>query len=93
MSGPQVMSIGGRGKPGFLTSCVCCSPGGGLIIIDSMPDIRKRKPIPLVSDLVSPWPSPPPAEKDCHSSAQPIQLPMAGLGLGAGKVFSGTNVI
>lgn len=30
-----------------------CSPGGGLIIIDSMPDIRKRKPIPLVSDLVS----------------------------------------
>ncbi|XP_077834446.1 protein unc-13 homolog A isoform X7 [Macaca mulatta] len=28
-------------------------PGGGLIIIDSMPDIRKRKPIPLVSDLVS----------------------------------------
>ncbi|XP_054176254.1 protein unc-13 homolog A isoform X3 [Homo sapiens] len=26
-------------------------PGGGLIIIDSMPDIRKRKPIPLVSDL------------------------------------------
>ncbi|KAM7328453.1 hypothetical protein ACRRTK_012545 [Alexandromys fortis] len=27
------------------------SPGGGLIIIDSMPDIRKRKPIPLVSDL------------------------------------------
>ncbi|XP_047630616.1 protein unc-13 homolog A [Phacochoerus africanus] len=27
-------------------------PGGGLIIIDSMPDIRKRKPIPLVSDLV-----------------------------------------
>ncbi|KAK2505317.1 hypothetical protein MC885_006260 [Smutsia gigantea] len=28
------------------------SPGGGLIIIDSMPDIRKRKPIPLamVSD-------------------------------------------
>lgn len=31
---------------------VSCSPGGGLIIIDSMPDIRKRKPIPLVSDLV-----------------------------------------
>lgn len=29
-----------------------CRPGGGLIIIDSMPDIRKRKPIPLVSDLV-----------------------------------------
>ncbi|KAH0625872.1 hypothetical protein JD844_034227 [Phrynosoma platyrhinos] len=28
-------------------------PGGGLIIIDSMPDIRKRKPIPLVSDLLS----------------------------------------
>ncbi|KAG8594164.1 hypothetical protein GDO81_001104 [Engystomops pustulosus] len=26
-------------------------PAGGLIIIDSMPDIRKRKPIPLVSDL------------------------------------------
>uniref|UniRef100_A0A2I3RWY4 Unc-13 homolog A n=1 Tax=Pan troglodytes TaxID=9598 RepID=A0A2I3RWY4_PANTR len=30
---------------------VSFSPGGGLIIIDSMPDIRKRKPIPLVSDL------------------------------------------
>lgn len=54
VSGPQVMSVGGRGKPGPLTSlCVSCSPGGGLIIIDSMPDIRKRKPIPLVSDLVS----------------------------------------
>uniref|UniRef100_A0A2K5SHI2 Unc-13 homolog A n=1 Tax=Cebus imitator TaxID=2715852 RepID=A0A2K5SHI2_CEBIM len=35
---------------------VSCSPGGGLIIIDSMPDIRKRKPIPLVSDLVSSHP-------------------------------------
>lgn len=48
------MSVGERGKPGPLTSlCVSPSPGGGLIIIDSMPDIRKRKPIPLVSDLVS----------------------------------------
>uniref|UniRef100_A0A8C2TE04 Unc-13 homolog A n=1 Tax=Coturnix japonica TaxID=93934 RepID=A0A8C2TE04_COTJA len=32
-------------------SRLSCRPGGGLIIIDSMPDIRKRKPIPLVSDL------------------------------------------
>uniref|UniRef100_A0A8C3HZ63 Unc-13 homolog A n=1 Tax=Chrysemys picta bellii TaxID=8478 RepID=A0A8C3HZ63_CHRPI len=32
-------------------SCLSSRPGGGLIIIDSMPDIRKRKPIPLVSDL------------------------------------------
>ncbi|CAI5799117.1 Hypothetical predicted protein [Podarcis lilfordi] len=32
-------------------------PGGGLIIIDSMPDIRKRKPIPLVSDLLLALPS------------------------------------
>uniref|UniRef100_A0A5F8HG18 Unc-13 homolog A n=1 Tax=Monodelphis domestica TaxID=13616 RepID=A0A5F8HG18_MONDO len=31
--------------------CLSPRPGGGLIIIDSMPDIRKRKPIPLVSDL------------------------------------------
>uniref|UniRef100_A0A8D2KVP9 UN13A protein n=1 Tax=Varanus komodoensis TaxID=61221 RepID=A0A8D2KVP9_VARKO len=38
----------------YLTVFVFFSrPGGGLIIIDSMPDIRKRKPIPLVSDLVS----------------------------------------
>uniref|UniRef100_A0A670KMJ1 Unc-13 homolog A n=1 Tax=Podarcis muralis TaxID=64176 RepID=A0A670KMJ1_PODMU len=42
--------------PFLLSSCADCfclfsRPGGGLIIIDSMPDIRKRKPIPLVSDL------------------------------------------
>lgn len=37
----------------FPADCpLSCRPGGGLIIIDSMPDIRKRKPIPLVSDLV-----------------------------------------
>uniref|UniRef100_A0A8C0VUH9 Unc-13 homolog A n=1 Tax=Cyanistes caeruleus TaxID=156563 RepID=A0A8C0VUH9_CYACU len=36
----------------FPADCpLSCRPGGGLIIIDSMPDIRKRKPIPLVSDL------------------------------------------
>lgn len=66
--------------------CVSCSPGGGLIIIDSMPDIRKRKPIPLVSDLVSACALPSP-------SAQAVPLSMADLGLGAGKVFSKTNII
>uniref|UniRef100_A0A8C4L7Y4 Unc-13 homolog A n=1 Tax=Equus asinus asinus TaxID=83772 RepID=A0A8C4L7Y4_EQUAS len=51
---PQMVSVGGRGLSWALDAlCVSCSPGGGLIIIDSMPDIRKRKPIPLVSDLVS----------------------------------------
>lgn len=50
---PQVTSVGGRETSGALdVLCVSYSPGGGLIIIDSMPDIRKRKPIPLVSDLV-----------------------------------------
>lgn len=49
-----MVSVGGRGLSWALDAlCVSCSPGGGLIIIDSMPDIRKRKPIPLVSDLVS----------------------------------------
>uniref|UniRef100_A0A8C3E409 Uncharacterized protein n=1 Tax=Corvus moneduloides TaxID=1196302 RepID=A0A8C3E409_CORMO len=46
-----------QGAPSCLSSPfptdspLSCRPGGGLIIIDSMPDIRKRKPIPLVSDL------------------------------------------
>lgn len=65
----------------LMSLCVSCSPGGGLIIIDSMPDIRKRKPIPLVSDLVSACALPSP-------SAQPV-LPMADLGLEAGEAFSG----
>lgn len=53
----QVLSehgaIGAMGVDPFpADSRLSCRPGGGLIIIDSMPDIRKRKPIPLVSDLV-----------------------------------------
>lgn len=65
---PQVTSVGGRETSGALdVLCVSYSPGGGLIIIDSMPDIRKRKPIPLVSDLVRAFALPGP-------STQPVQL-------------------
>ncbi|XP_021106697.1 protein unc-13 homolog A isoform X3 [Heterocephalus glaber] len=45
----QLQEARGEGEPKSLW--FKGSPGGGLIIIDSMPDIRKRKPIPLVSDL------------------------------------------
>uniref|UniRef100_A0A8C4UTJ7 Unc-13 homolog A n=1 Tax=Falco tinnunculus TaxID=100819 RepID=A0A8C4UTJ7_FALTI len=53
----QLQEGNSRGVPSCLSfpfpadSHLSCRPGGGLIIIDSMPDIRKRKPIPLVSDL------------------------------------------
>lgn len=73
---------------------VSCSPGGGLIIIDSMPDIRKRKPIPLVSDLVSACALPCPGRAALPQAVLNLyKLPMVGLGLGTGKAFSGTNVI
>lgn len=46
--------VGGRGFFWvFDVLCVFCSFGGGFIIIDSMSDIRKRKFIFFVSDLVS----------------------------------------
>uniref|UniRef100_U3KAF8 Unc-13 homolog A n=1 Tax=Ficedula albicollis TaxID=59894 RepID=U3KAF8_FICAL len=54
---PQQQQPAQQGAPSCLSlpspadSALSCRPGGGLIIIDSMPDIRKRKPIPLVSDL------------------------------------------
>uniref|UniRef100_A0A8C4Y5J9 UN13A protein n=1 Tax=Gopherus evgoodei TaxID=1825980 RepID=A0A8C4Y5J9_9SAUR len=52
-TGPSVHGCLGRSPcPVPSDSCLSSRPGGGLIIIDSMPDIRKRKPIPLVSDLV-----------------------------------------
>uniref|UniRef100_A0A8B9F8Q3 UN13A protein n=1 Tax=Amazona collaria TaxID=241587 RepID=A0A8B9F8Q3_9PSIT len=50
----EVQDPKARAKANWLRAFnkVCMQlPGGGLIIIDSMPDIRKRKPIPLVSDL------------------------------------------
>uniref|UniRef100_A0A8B9MCG7 Unc-13 homolog A n=1 Tax=Accipiter nisus TaxID=211598 RepID=A0A8B9MCG7_9AVES len=53
----QLQEVSNSGGPSCLSfpfpadSRLSCRPGGGLIIIDSMPDIRKRKPIPLVSDL------------------------------------------
>ncbi|CAO2612488.1 Protein unc-13 homolog A, partial [Lemmus lemmus] len=46
----QLQEVSDRHSTCISYPCLPC-PGGGLIIIDSMPDIRKRKPIPLVSDL------------------------------------------
>uniref|UniRef100_A0A8C4LB19 Unc-13 homolog A n=1 Tax=Equus asinus asinus TaxID=83772 RepID=A0A8C4LB19_EQUAS len=74
---PQMVSVGGRGLSWALDAlCVSCSPGGGLIIIDSMPDIRKRKPIPLVSDLVSgpaPHAARPPSPQKNHVYKKTLQ--------------------
>uniref|UniRef100_A0A4X2M424 Unc-13 homolog A n=1 Tax=Vombatus ursinus TaxID=29139 RepID=A0A4X2M424_VOMUR len=50
-AGRRARILKARAVPRGILCCLSPRPGGGLIIIDSMPDIRKRKPIPLVSDL------------------------------------------
>uniref|UniRef100_A0AAQ5XFU5 Unc-13 homolog Ba (C. elegans) n=1 Tax=Amphiprion ocellaris TaxID=80972 RepID=A0AAQ5XFU5_AMPOC len=57
MRGPRILLPDGVFAPinafWYVCVCVCVHRGNAPFGIDSMPDLRKRRPIPLVSELVS----------------------------------------